>query len=418
MARLFQTYKHRLNTFLFFGILAALPFGYFTPDLAQSFSFVGDLFLRSLSLMIIPIIFISVLSGILQFDQTEQLGRVGIKTVIYYAVTTALAVITGLIMVNLIEPGKSELKLETAIHQKVDQQSASTNSGGLLEVTKKIIPTNIIQAASEGNVLGLIFFTVILGLALLKHPGSGQEHIRQIVNVLFSSLIWMVDLIMLFAPIGIFALIGNLIAETILSKTINTVGYEIFRYSLTVLAGLAIHGGLTLTLLLKYFKVSPIGFFKDMLPALLTAFSTASSAATLPITIDSLENRSNVPNKIAGFVASLGATVNMDGTAIYEAVAAVFIANIYGIELSFNNQLVVFLTATFSAIGAAGIPGAGLIMMTLVLSSVGLPAEGIGLIVVVDRILDMFRTCINVWGDSIGAKIIAVGENESHILKE
>ena len=420
MTTFFLSYKQRLNTFLFLGILLAIPVGYLVPGLQPITDFVGDLFLRMLFLLIVPVIVVSMLAGILQFEDSNQLGKIGLRAFAYYALTTALAVATGLIAVNWINPGTSP---DTSQSQSIRIESASTDptaeappakpAGGIGMVLKQIIPKNVVSAAAEGNVLGLIFFSTLLAIALLMQGDACKTHIKPIIDVLFNALIWLVDLAMITAPIGIFCLVSAAVSDAVLNDILATTGIEIGKYFLTVLSGLLFHGLISLPLVLYFFGIKPLSFASAMLPAITTAFSTASSTATLPITIDSLKNRAGVSEKVAGFVAPLGATVNMDGTAIYEAVAAIFIANMYGIDLTFSQQFIIFLTATFSAIGAAGIPGAGLLMMTLVLDSVGLPAEGIGLIVGVDRILDMFRTGINVWGDSIGAAIIAKGLNET-----
>ena len=415
MSKLFTSYKNRLNTFLFLGILAAIPFGYLMPESLPMTGLIGELFLRSLYLLIVPIIVVSMLAGILQFEDSRQLGTIGLRTLLYYGLTTAIAVATGLVVVNIVNPG---ISTEETTSASLSTQAAATSEapaarkGGIAEVVRKIIPKNVVAAASEGNVLGLIFFTTLFAIALLLQGEQCKTHIKPIVDVIFAALIWLVDLAMILAPVGIFCLVSGTVSDAVEKNMVGTVGYEIVRYSFTVLSGLLFHALVSLPLILLFFGISPIKFAKAMLPAITTAFSTASSSATLPITLDSLSRRANVSEKVSSFVAPLGATVNMDGTAIYEAVAAIFIANMYGVDLTFTQQFVIFLTATFSAIGAAGIPGAGLIMMTLVLDSVGLPAEGIGLIVGVDRILDMFRTSINVWGDSIGAAIIARGINE------
>jgi Na+/H+-dicarboxylate symporter len=408
---LFHTYKEKLNTLLFISILCAIVFGYFVPESLAATSFIGTLFLRILFLLIVPIIVVSMLAGIFQFEDFSQLGSIGLRTVTYYVATTALAVATGLILVNILTPGMNtdSRSRENVQIEERDHSTAPSPTGGLKEVVLKIIPANVVSAASEGNVLGLIFFTTMLAIALLAQGDACTTYIKPIVDTTFNALIWLVDYAMLIAPFGVFGLVSATVSDAVANNMIATTGIEIGRYFITVLAGLLFHGCVTLPIILMFFGISPRRFAAAMLPALTTAFSTASSTATLPLTIESLTDRGGVPNRIASFVAPLGATVNMDGTAIYEAVAAIFIANMYGVDLTFGQQFVIFLTATFSAIGAAGIPGAGLIMMTLVLDSVGLPAAGIGLIVGVDRVLDMFRTSINVWGDSIGAAIVAKG---------
>ncbi len=416
MQNLWRHYTSNLNTYMLASIVSGCLLGYILPNTSTSFAPVGELFIRALTLLIVPVIVVSMLSGILNLSGSANLGRLGSKAFLYYFCTTALAVLIGLSCVNIIQPGlhpdSPALTLpphDSSLLSEENQIAAI----GPFDILRNIIPQNVVRAAHDGNVLGLIFFSIFLGIALLKIEHPGKELIRSALAALFEAIIWMVDCLMLVAPLGILSLVSQLVAGFVQSNTLSQLGSSIGWYSLTVITGLLIHGLLALPLLAIIFKVSPFQLGKCMLPALTTAFSTASSAATLPVTIDSLEKRAGISNRIASFIAPLGATVNMDGTAIYEAIAAVFIANMYGVELSFTQQLIIFLTATFSAIGAAGIPGAGLIMMTLVLDSVGLPAAGIQLIVVVDRGLDMLRTCINVWGDSLGAAIIARSENEN-----
>ena len=403
------------------GIILGIVSGIYLPEFSTSTAILGEIFLRLLSLLIIPVIVVSMISGILGLGDSSSLGRLGIKTIIYYACTTALAVITGLALVNVIEPGKdnpTNTRVEISENSTVNSQALEEPKGGIADVVKKVFPRNIVKAAYEGNILGLIFFSIALGIAFLsiKHPGV--ETIKQVVEASFEAVITLVDWAMYTAPIGIFSLVAKLTADFVLDGTLLELGGSIASYSITVIAGLIIHGLFTLSIIAFFFKINPLKFFIAMFPAVSTAFSTASSAATLPLTIDSLEHRAGVPNKHASFVAPLGATINMDGTAIYEAIAAVFIANMYGVDLSLGQQAIIFLTATFSAIGAAGIPGAGLIMMTLVLNSVGLPAQGIELVVIVDRALDMLRTSVNVWGDSIGAAILAVSEGEQVVREK
>jgi len=394
------------------GIILGVLAGYFFSDLSQVTGLIGELFLRLLTLLIVPVIVVSMLAGILNLDDSGSLGRLGIKTILYYASTTALAVLIGLFLVNYIEPGKGETQT-ISLEQTNTEHTTSSEEYEIAEVIKNIIPPNIVKAGMEGKVLGLIFFPIFLGIALLHVKEPGIDKIKSIISALFSAIIWMVDKAMLIAPVGVCSLVAVTTASMVAEGTLLSFGSSIGYYTLTVICGLLVHALISLPLLALIFGINPLKFALAVFPALSTAFSTASSAATLPITLKSLEIRAGISNRISSFVAPLGATVNMDGTAIYEAVAALFIANMYGIDLSFSEQLIIFLTATFSAVGAAGIPGAGLIMLVLVLNSVGLPVEGISLVVAVDRLLDMLRTCVNVWGDSLGAGIIAVSEGET-----
>ena len=396
-------YKKNLNYFILLAIITGAFAGYLVPEATLSIEILGTLFLRALKLLIIPVIFFSLLVGILNLGESTSVGRIGIKTVFYYLSTTALAVVTGLALVNLFQPGKN-------IAVPLEAKEAVADGGhSILDVILNIIPENIVNAASSNNILGLIFFTIFLGIAIHKIKNPAKNQVKEMANVFLDALLWMIDIIMLAAPICILSLIGSLVAEFVLQDQLASLGSSLVSYTFTVLSGLAFHGLITLPAFLILFRINPLEFAAGMFPAVTTAFSTASSMATLPITIDCLE-KNKVPNRIASFVAPLGGTVNMDGTAIYEAIAVVFIANVYGIDLSLSEQILIFLTATFSAVGAAGTPGAGLVMMIMVLNVVNIPVEGINLIIVVDRILDMFRTAVNVWGDSIGAKIIAKSE--------
>ncbi|MCB0333040.1 MAG: dicarboxylate/amino acid:cation symporter [Bdellovibrionales bacterium] len=408
-------YKQHLQAFMLVGILGGAVCGFLLPHLCIQTSLIGELFLRVLSLLVVPVIILSMLSGVLNLKGSENIARIGFKALLYYATTTALAVLVGLTLVNIIQPGTgTSPNRDKVLHEVIHTEDTKepTSAFRLSDVARNIVPKNIIQAGAEGNVLGLIFFTVFLGIALLHVKHDGVTHVISATSALFEGVLWMIEQILLLAPIGFFSLIGSLVGEFVLEESLVQLGIDIGWYTLTVVCGLIIHGVVVLPLIASLFRIAPLPFAKAMFPALTTAFSTASSSATLPITLDALEHRAGVSNKIASFVAPLGATVNMDGTAIYEAVAVVFIANMLGVDLSAIQQVTIFLTATFSAIGAAGIPGAGLIMMVLVLNSVGLPADGIKLIVVVDRGLDMLRTCINVWGDSIGAALIARTEEQ------
>ncbi|MCB0352612.1 MAG: dicarboxylate/amino acid:cation symporter [Bdellovibrionales bacterium] len=410
MPRIYTTY---LNTFMFCGMILGAGFGILFPELSLSTGIVGELFIRLLTVLVVPVIVLSMLSGIFNLKDSSSLARLGFKAVVFYSATTALAVLTGLILVHFTQPGVTN---DPATHEAVKALTASSGEsalhtqGTLADVLRNIIPKNVVGAAADGNVLGLIFLSVFFAVGVLQFPSEKTAPFRAGAQLLFETVIWMVEKTLLLAPIGFFSLIASLVGSFLLEGKLEALGESLVTYTGTVLFGLFFHGIVTLPLLARLFGVRPLRFAQAMLPALATAFSTASSAATLPITIDSLEHRAQISNRVASFVAPLGATVNMDGTAIYEAIAVVFIANMLGVELTFMQQVTVFLTATFSAVGAAGIPGAGLVMMVLVLHSVGLPADGVKLVVVVDRALDMVRTALNVWGDSIGAAIIDKSE--------
>ncbi len=362
---------------------------------------VGDMFIRLLKAIIIPLIMASMVAGIVSIGDVRKLGRIGLKTFLYYAATTTLAVIVGLALVNIIRPG---VGVEVA-EEAVDLGGREIPS--VLSVITGIIPANLFAAMADDKVLSVIFFSLLLGVAISSVGDKGKPLVA-FFEAFNAVMMKITDWIMRLAPYGVFALMAH---------TIGTMGLAVIRpllwYMATVTIGLLLHACVTLTILLRTFgRYSPLKFIKDVLSAVATAFSTASSAATLPITMDCLQENTGISNKVTSFVLPLGATVNMDGTALYEAVAAMFIAQAYGIDLGIGHQLVIVLTATLASVGAAAIPGAGLITMVIVLKAVNLPLEGIGMLVAVDRILDMLRTAVNVWGDACGATVVANLEGE------
>ena len=372
-------------------------------NLLSKLDFVGRIFIRLLKMIIIPLIVASLVSGVASLKDARSLGRLGGKTFVYYLSTTVIAVTVGLVLVNIIRPGK-HFDPGKAPKTKIAEENEPPSITSVLE---DIVPENFVGAMARGSVLSVIFFSILLGTAITS-VGEKAQPLAAFFESLNTVVMKIVGWIMTLAPIGVFALMARMIGNLGLA-----VMKPLAFHMLTVLLGLAIHGVIILPLLLRVFaRYSPLKFIKDMFSAVLTAFSTASSSATLPITMECIEENTGASNRIASFVLPLGATVNMDGTALYEAVAAMFIAQSYSIDLSIGQQLVVMLTATIASIGAAGIPSAGLVTMVIVLRSVNLPMEGIGMIWAVDRILDMFRTAVNVWGDSCGTAIIARLEGE------
>jgi Na+/H+-dicarboxylate symporter len=368
-------------------------------SIREPFKFVGDIFIRLLKLLIIPLIFVSLVQGIQKMGDAAGLRRIGFKTILYYITTTFLAVLVGIILVNLFSPG---VGLDLPIPGDPDVRPTP-----LLDVFRNIVPTNVVDAMAKGQMLPTIFAAILFGLAVLI-VGERAKPIVVVFDALNDVIFKIVDWVMLTAPVGVMALF----VSTLLDPQLADIGSfleNLAGYSGTVLAGLAFHGFVTLPLLLLIFaKRNPRDFARSLAPALMTAFSTASSAATYPVTRE-CTIEAGVDEVSADFVLPLGATINMDGTALYEAVAAVFIANAFGVSLTFGDQIVIVLTATLAAIGAAGVPSAGLVTMIVVLEAVGLPGAGYGLVVAVDRMLDMCRTTINVWGDAVGAAIVDSG---------
>lgn len=381
------------------AILGALG-GYFFGDIFIQIKFLGTIFLNALKMIVIPLIVASMIVGVTSLGDIRKLGRTTGKTILYYLATTGMAVLIGIILVNIIQPGNGIGSIGNNIPEMV-QQSKPT---GFSDFIVNLIPSNLISAAAEGSVLPLIVFSLVFGGVLTSIGKKGKPVIDFFVG-LNAAIMKIVILIIYFAPIGIIALIGGIVAEN--RGSLQEIASGLGLYSLTVIIGLLIHGAVVLPLILKFFgKKDPFKYFLNMGQALATAFTTASSSATLPVTIEAVIEKNKVNDKAASFVLPLGATINMDGTALYEAVAAIFIAQAINYPLPIEAQVIIFLTATLASIGAAAIPHAGLVTMVIVLSAVGLPLEGIGFIFVVDWFLDRCRTTVNVWGDSIGAAVI------------
>ena len=402
-------FKLKLHWQILIALVLAILSGLFFTDYVKYITWIGDLFLRALKMIIVPLILTSIISGVANIGGASKLGKLGLKTLTYYLVTSLLAILVGLTMVNLIRPG---VGADLGFQKNVEQIGASGDLGNIL---LRLIPTNIFDALARADMLAIIFFSILLGYFITKINDNYKNPLINLVNAGFEVMMKLTSFIIKFAPIGIFGIVAGVVAEQAGDKTaLLGIVQRLGLYMSTVLLGLIFHAFITLPLILRFYgKVNPWLHFKAMTTPLLTAFSTSSSSATLPLTLEAVEDEVGVSNKITSFVLPLGATVNMDGTALYEFVAALFIAQAYGIHLGFVQQFIVVFTALLASIGAAGIPMAGLVMITVVLSSVGLPLEGVGLILAVDRILDMCRTTVNVWSDSCGAAVIAKSEGET-----
>ncbi len=386
-----------------------------------AYEFVGTLFLNALKMIIVPLITSSIICGMTGIADSHALGRLGFKTIFYYIATSLIAILTGLLMVNLIMPGIIDgVPVGQTLGFVVDKEYLQQNVANhgihdVVNIFQRMIPANIVEAAAAGNMLGLIFFSVLFGSFMTHIDSEYSAALKKIWQGIFDTMmlitIWVMKHV---APVGVFGLVAKTIAET---------GFGGFRpilsFFIATMLALMMHVGVIMPLMLKIFAgVSPVRHFKAMMPALLTAFSTSSSAATLPLTMECVEENANVSNQISSFVLPLGSTINMDGTALYECVAAMFIAQAYGVELSFGMQFTVVLMALLTSIGVAGVPAASLIAIVIILGAIGLPAEAIGLVMVTDRFLDMFRTAANIFGDSCGAVIIASSEGETNLLPE
>lgn len=365
--------------------------------------------MRALKMLIIPLLLTSITSGIANIGDSGKLGKLGLKTISYYLITSIVAILTGLLMANLLKPG---VGVDLGFIEPVNELSNAKESFGSTLIN--IIPENIFTAFVESRMLPIIFFSILSGIFITKISKKHKEFLVTATNAGFELMMGVTHFVIKFTPYGVFGIVAVVVAKqagdtSALLKTANRLGI----YMVAVLSGLIIHAIIILPLILKLFgKINPYTHFKALTTPLLTAFSTSSSSATLPSTLEAIEENSGVSNRISSLVLPLGATINMDGTALYECVAAMFIAQAYGIELTFLQQAIVVVTALLASIGAAGIPMAGLVMISIILNAVGLPLEGIGLILAVDRILDMFRTSVNVWSDSCGAVIIAKSEGE------
>ncbi|MGM0594358.1 MAG: dicarboxylate/amino acid:cation symporter [Pseudomonadota bacterium] len=384
------------------------------------FDFFGTLFLNALKMLIVPLIVSSIIVGIAGIGSSSALGRLGGKTLLYYLTTSLFAILVGLAVVNIIAPGVDEqgpVKERigfsgdtSAFADKVEGKGGSD----LVGVFLRMVPTNIFAAAADGQMLGLIFFSLLFGFFMTRIQEAYAESQYSFWQGVYETMMRITDWVMRFAPIGVFALVAKVVAST---------GFDAFAplawFFISVVLALAIHFFITLPLLLRFVAgVNPVRHYQAMAPALLTSFSTASSAATLPITLECVEKNAGVSNRTSSFVLPLGSTVNMDGTALYECVAAMFIAQAYGLELNFATQFTIVTVALLTSVGVASIPAASLVAIAIILGAIGLPLEGIGLILAVDRILDMMRTSTNVFSDSCGAVIIGRLQGEEGILGE
>lgn len=399
------------------GLVVGRETGVLGVTFYSIFDFVGKLFLNALKMLIVPLIISSIVVGVAGVGGTHGLGRLGGKTIGYYAMTSLLAILVGLVAVNLIQPGvvqgdPREVFGFTGDTAALQETIGGKGGGDVVEVFLRMIPTNVVEAAAQSQMLGLIFFSLLYGFFLTRITEDYAEAQYNFFQGVFEIMMRITDLVMRFAPLGVFALV----ARTVMDTGLAAFG-PLALFVLTVVLALGVHFLVVLPLLLYVIGgVSPLRHYQAMGAALLTAFSTASSSATLPVTMECVEKNAGVSNKVTSFVLPLGATVNMDGTALYECVAALFIAQAYGIELSMGTQFLVVLLALLTSIGVAGIPAASLVAIAIILGAVGLPLEGIGLILAVDRILDMLRTAVNVFSDSCGAVIIARSEGETGVL--
>lgn len=382
------------------------------------FSYIGQLFLNALKMIIVPLIMSSIIVGMAGIGSGGNLGALGGRTIFFYVTTSIAAILVGLALINLVGPGyvngepAGELLALDASVEDVAARVEGKGTGDVAELFLRMIPENVVMAAAEGQMLGIIFFALLFGYFMTRIGHKLSEHLYLFWDGVFNVMMRMTEWIMMFAPIGVFGLVAGVVAETGFDA-----GRPLLIFALTVLAALATHTFITLPVFLRVFGgVSPWKMYSAMAPAMLTAFSTASSSATLPVTMDCVEKNLGVSNKISSFVLPLGATVNMNGTALYECAAAMFLAQAYGLDLSFGMQFSIVTIALLTSIGVAGVPSASLVAIAIILAAIGLPVEALGVLMVFDRILDMVRTSVNIFGDSCCALIVARMDGEETTL--
>ena len=427
----------KLHTKIFFSLalafLVGLTSNFITAELSEkptwflflseSCSFFGTLFLNGLKMVVIPLVMTSIICGVAKIGGEKDFGRLGTKTLIFYSITGLLAVLTGLFCVNAFTPGIVGPEVQAQIlsnhtgeqNAKIEGAIDSADRGlqGMLEVFIRMIPVNLFKAAVEGQLLGLIFFSLLFGFFINRLSEKQRSLQIRFWESLNSVILSITHFIITFAPYGVF----GLVTPTLMQVGLDTV-WVMGKFALTVLTGLFIHSFIALPILLKILaRISFVKHYQAMTPALLTAFSTASSSATLPLTMQCITQRAGVSKKVSSFTLPLGATMNMDGTALFECVVVVFLAQLFGVEMGWITQLTVVIMALLTSIGVAGIPSASLVAIIVILQAVGFPessiATGVGIVYVVDRILDMVRTSVNVLGDSCAAAIIGKSEGES-----
>lgn len=405
-----------------YGVIAAANgWGAFTADWITPF---GTIFLNGLKLIAVPLVLASLINGVASLSDLKKLSRIGGKTIAIYIGTTAIAVTIGLVLVNVLQPGhrvpedmRAQLQETYAEDASAREMSAEgAKERGPLQLMVDIVPENFFGAASNNsNMLQVVFVAIIIGIGLIQIPKEKAKPIITLVDGLNDVIIRLVDLIMLAAPLGVFALIADTITSIAgdnLANIVRLIGALGF-YMIAVILGLALHMAITYSGMLKFFSPLKLKtFYQGFFPAQLVAFSTSSSGATLPVTMERCEEKLGVSEEVSAFVLPLGATINMDGTALYQAVATVFIAQALGMQLGIAAQLTIVITAILASIGTAAVPSAGIVMLVIILEAVGVPAAGIALILGVDRILDMLRTVTNITGDATVAVVIAASEGQ------
>jgi len=388
------------------GLVFGVIFGIFAKDHVHYVSWAGTLFLRALKMLVIPLIICSVISGISNIGSGKNLGRIGLKTITYYLTTSLFSIVVSLLFINFLKPG---IGANIKLAEPVKALTAEQQSIGQLLI--EIVPENIFAALVDNKLLSVLFFSLLLGIFITKLAEKQRTTLSEFFNAGFALFIKITMFVIMFAPLGVFGLMAKIVAEQ--EQFFSLIG-NMSMFALSVTAALLVHSLIFLPLLTRLIgRVDPFKHFQNMSAALLTAFSTASSVAALPLTMESVEKKSGVSNKITNFTLPIGATVNMDGTAIYIVGVVMFIAQANGLNMDITQQVILVLTALLTSIGTAAIPMASLVIITIILNLFNLPIELIALILPFDRPLDMLRTTTNVWSDSCGAVIIAKTEGET-----
>lgn len=405
--------KVPLHTKIFIGLFLGVVAGLVLGPKARSIEFIGTIFIRLITMVVVPLVFFSLALGTASLGDIKKLGRVGLKTFLYFTLTTAIAITIGLLAANILKPGmglneqvKQELlkNYQQAAQSKI---SVAQEKPSLISVLVNIVPTNPVKAMAEGEMLQVIFLALVFGLCLSLITPEKSKPILHFFDGINETVLQVVNLVMKFAPFGVLALLASIIGQFGLGILIT-----LLKYALVTILGLTFHALVIDGLLVKFLgRMKPGRFFKGTSDAMLIAFSTSSSNATIPVALECLDEL-KVKKEYSSFVVPLGATINMDGTALYQGVAAVFIAQIYGIPLSLGAQATIVLMAILASIGTAGVPGAGMIMLAMVLKQIGIPLEGVALILGVDRLLDMCRTTVNMIGNMAASVIIHRSEEK------
>lgn len=414
--------KHKRPWGVFLAILLAVLFGSWVGSQRGLFGIsfyaivdvIGTIFLNALTLVVVPLVSSSIITGISRIGNEGGFGRLGGKMFFFYLSTSLIAILIGLFFVDLLHPGNGSIAPTVEDATVLKSQITGHGTNTFVQVLISVVPSNIIAAFSRGEMLGLIFFSILFGYALSKVDGQPSTTLQNVFQGIFQTMIQLTHIIMKFLPYGVFCLV----AKVFMSTGIQSLK-AVSLFFVTVLLGLIAFMFVALPLLLKFVaRVSPMRHFKAMAPALVTAFSTSSSSATLPVTIDCVEKRAGVSNRICSLVVPLGTSINMSGSALYECVAAMFVAQAYGIDLSFGTQFFIVVMSLIASMGVAGVPSGSLVAIVIILKAVGLPMEGIGLFVAVDRLLDMCRTTVNVFSDSSCAILVARSEGEKGVLSK